>query len=312
MMSMLIATDSAVYVWDRTAAGNDRFPVIARNVQARAIVEHGDLQVIATDHCGWSYRDDQGIRFEVEHTIACVLIPSERRRRLLIGTEEAHLYEFAEQSPQAHRVDSFDQLSCRKQWHTPWGGPPAVRSLAVSANGQTVYADIHVGSIMRSEDAGRTWEPVTPTLDEDVHQVVTCPDAPARVYANTANAVFISDDRGRSWAHRSNGLNACYGRAIAVHPHNSDCLLASVSDGPHGGNGQLYRTDDAGMHWTHIITGFPASTQNNIDTFHIGFAADGSAWAVVEHTLYTSLDRGQSWTVGWAAPDRIKQIACGQ
>ena len=311
-MSMLIATDSAVYVWYRPATGDDGPPVIARNVQARAIVEHGNLKVIATDHCGWLYCDDHRICFEVGHTIACVLIPSERRRRLLIGTQEAHLYELSEQSPKAHRIDSFDQLPCRTEWHTPWGGPPAVRSLAASSDGQTVYADIHVGSIMRSEDAGQTWEPVNPTLNEDVHQVVTCPAAPARVYANTANAVYISEDCGRSWNHRKEGLNARYGRAIAVHPDDPDCLLASVSDGPHRGNGQLYRTDDTGVHWTHITVGFPPSTQNNIDTFHIGFAADSSAWAVVEHTLYTSIDRGRSWTVGWEAPERIKQIACEQ
>ena len=82
--------------------------------------------------------------------------------RLLIGTEEAHLYE-VDESSQVRRIKSFDELPCREHWHTPWGGPPAVRSLAVSSDGQTVYADIHVGSIMRSEDAGLTWELCTVT-----------------------------------------------------------------------------------------------------------------------------------------------------
>ena len=43
-----------------------------------------------------------------------------------------------------------------------------MRSLAHS--GDWVFADIHVGS-MRSPDRGTTWEPVTPDLDADVHQV---------------------------------------------------------------------------------------------------------------------------------------------
>ena len=258
------------------------------------------------------HRDNhQQFEFEVEYSIACVLILSEDPLRLLIGTQEAHLYDFTEQSPKARRVGAFDQLPCRTEWHTPWGGPPAVRSLAASSDGQTVYADIHVGSIMRSKDASRTWETVTPDLNEDVHQVATCPAAPARVYANTANAVYVSDDCGRSWAHRNNGLNARYGRAIAVHQDDSDCVLASVSDGPHGGNGQLYRSDDAGIHWTHVTKGFPQSCERNIDTFHIAFDRSGTAWAAVDQTLFCSSDRGQNWTVAWTSPVPIKLIACG-
>ena len=39
----------------------------------------------------------------------------------------------------------------RQSWYTPWAVRPAVRSLAHS--GDWVFADIHVGSIMRSPDA---------------------------------------------------------------------------------------------------------------------------------------------------------------
>lgn len=222
---------------------------------------------------------------------------------LLVGTEGPHIYRLVEGSP-PQRLDNFEILPCREQWYTPWGGPPAVRSLARS--GDWIYADIHVGSIMRSPDQGVCWEPVTPELHEDVHQVATAPLAPERVYANTAAAVYLSEDRGSSWHHRSNGLPQHYGRAIAVHPHDPDCLLATVSGGP-GNNvdAKLFRSADAGLTWTHATAGFPATTRHNIDTFQLTFSADGSAWAAVEETLYKSTDRGHSWTATFCAPKPI-------
>ena len=156
-----------------------------------------------------------------------IVVLNQQTLRAILGTHEAHLLEFAETADRTSRVENFDQLPCRKGWHTPWDGPPAVRSLAASSDGLTLYADIHVGSIMRSEDGGMTWEPVNPHLHEDVHQVATCPAAPDRVYANTANAIYVSEDCGRSWVHRNSGLKRRYGRAIAVHADHLDCLLVT-------------------------------------------------------------------------------------
>ena len=206
-------------------------------------------------------------------------------------------------------VESFATLAVRDEWYTPWGGPPAVRSLAGS--GADVYADIHVGSIMRSADRGVSWKPVTPDLHQDVHQVAVCPAAPERVYANTANAVFVSGDRGQSWEHRSGGLPSRYGRAVAVHPSDPDCLLASVSRGPHAeGTGKLFRSDDAGRSWTHVRDGFPPAARDNVDTFHVAFDAAGAAWAAVEERLYRSGDRGRRWEAVWSASSDIRAVCC--
>jgi hypothetical protein len=84
----------------------------------------------------------------------------------------------------ANLCTGFEALPVRSEWYTPWGGPPAVRSFAATTDG-CVYADIHVGSIMRSPDQGHTWEPVTPTLHNDVHEVATTPASDNHVAANT-------------------------------------------------------------------------------------------------------------------------------
>ncbi|MGB2755442.1 MAG: hypothetical protein WBD75_10660 [Phycisphaerae bacterium] len=246
----------------------------------------------------------------VREPIASLLLLAEQPLEVLVGTEEARLYRVLGERPKAERLEAFDALPCRSGWHTPWGGPPAVRSLAATPD-RWVYADIHVGGIMRSPDGGLTWEPVTPDLNEDVHQVATCPAAPERVYANTARAFYLSEDRGRSWQHRAADLQERYGRCVAVHPARPDLVLVTVSDGPHGDDvhGMLYRTEDAGRSWTHVTGGFPASTAKNIDTYHVAFSPAGVAFAVVGPALYASRDCGATWRRTWKAPESIRMLA---
>jgi photosystem II stability/assembly factor-like uncharacterized protein len=150
---------------------------------------------------------------------------------------------------------------------------------------------------MRSSDAGESWQPVTPTLDDDVHQVNTTPAAPQRVYANTARAVYVSDDRGETWSDRGEELDNRYGRCITISPDDPDLVLATVSDGPHGENvhGQLYRSEDAGRSWQHVSDGFPDSTPDNINTHHVAFSDGQTAWALAGDTLHVGTGRATQW-----------------
>ena len=281
--------------------------------EAVCAAEGSHLKAAATRNGTLVLMDDyvREIRTGIDEPIESLLILDELAPAVLLGTEGAHLYRADELA--VRRLSAFDALACRSQWHTPWGGPPAVRSLA--AAGGWTYADIHVGSIMRSNDGGKSWQPVAQSIDQDVHQVATCASAPRRIYANTASGFFLSEDCGSSWEHRAGGLGNRYGRAVAVSPVESDRVLATVSDGPHGDNvsGQLYLTTDGGRSWRHVCEGFPASTVENINTFCVAFTSDGRAWAAVENTLYLSSDGGERWAAFWRAPAAIIALAaCGQ
>ncbi len=308
---MWIATETAIYALN----GNGRQKTPALRFEGEGVqgvaggaetaviaLSGGDLVHLSGDR---QRRVPTGIRQPIES----LLLLGENPLHVLIGVEGPHVYRFGEEGGKAERLPAFDALKCRKSWHTPWGGPASVRSLAATRDG-VVYADIHVGSIVRSPDMGDSWTPVTPELDEDVHQVVTSPQTDERVYANTADAVYVSEDRGESWAHRADGLNAHYGRAIAVHPRDPDCLLASVSTGPHGNaTGYLYRTDDAGKTWTHVTEGFPASTKGNIDTHQVVFSPQGLAWAAVGRTLFVGRDHARRWEPFGDLPASILMLA---
>ena len=246
--------------------------------------------------------DAKQIPTGIENPIASLLLIRENPLTLLIGTDEgAHVYRLTGEEGPAERVVAFDELACREEWYTPWGGPPAVRTLAKTQDG-FCYADIHVGSIMRSPDEGVSWEPVTPELHKDVHQVTTCPADDNRVYANTQNGVYVSADRGHSWENRIEGLPRRYGTAIAVHPTDPDLLIATVQNGPRGGGAWLCRSEDGGRTWMQLNDQLTEST-DRISTGSIAFASDGTAWAVIGNTLYIGKNRATDWSIFWTASD---------
>jgi hypothetical protein len=309
---MLIATRNGAYSIESDGSEAEPRP-IKTGVGVRRVAEAQGLSVIALEDGGILVLED-GAERRIETGIAdridSLCIVEENTLELLIGTTPPYLYQLTGENS-AVRVKTFDELSVRGKWYTPWGGPAAVRSLAKTGDGW-VYADIHVGSIMRSPDRGESWEPVTPSLHVDVHEVNTTPASDDCVYANTYLSVYVSDDRGDSWKHRNNVLNNRYGRGIAIHPEDPDTALCGVSDGPSGANvrGQLHFTEDSGVNWSHISEGFPESTKKNIDTFHITFHGDDVAWVCDEKTLYLSGDRGKSWMPHWEAPEEILMISC--
>jgi hypothetical protein len=253
--------------------------------------------------------ENQVIQSQIKDRIDSLLLLEENPLSILIGCTPPNLYRLDEDSGPAQLVPSFQNLAVRDEWSTPWGGPPAVRSMDITKDGW-IYADIHVGSIMRSQDKGESWKPVNPTLHKDVHEVATSQNNPERVYANTYLSVYVSDDRGESWIHRSGSLRERYGRGIAVHPAEPDVLLCGVSDGPSGSNvhGQLYQSEDAGRNWVHVVDGFPDSTMKNIDTFHIKFSKD-YAWVSDENNLYVSRNKGRNFELVWTAPEEITGIS---
>ena len=234
----------------------------------------------------------------IEDPIASLLLIREEPLTLLIGTDDgAYVYRLIGEEGPAERVHTFDELECRKDWYTPWGGPPSVRTLAKTKDG-FCYADIHVGSIMRSPDEGVSWEPVTPDLNKDVHQVATCPADDNQVFANTANGVYVSTDRGNSWINRIEGLPVRYGTAIAVDPANPNLMIATVQKGPRGGGAWLCRSDNGGATWTQLNDQL-AETSERISTGCIAFDTDGTAWAVIGKTLYIGRNQATDWHPFW-------------
>jgi len=305
---MLIATDQQVLLFNTKDNDVVPIPLVSANTTpiidmtaslAAAWVGGGDVVIGRGGELG-------RLQTDLEEKVTSLRILSEEPLVLLVGTEPAHLYQITGDGL-VEPLETFDQVEGRDAWGTPWGGPASVRCLA--DHGKWLYADIHVGGIVRSGDGGETWAPIKTGIHQDVHQIATHPSAPEGLYANTANGVFISEDRGDSWRHAVDGLATRYGRAIAVDHEDANVLLASVSLGPHQGEGRLYRSTDAGASWRHVSRGFPPYIEGNIDTACLAFAGVDRAWVAVERTLYRSDDLGESWTEAWEAEAPIRALA---
>jgi len=302
---MFFATNNGIYTIEDN--GNKEPTQVYEGTDHQTMVSLSKGHTVAVALSGGtllilSEKGEKRIPTGIEDPIASLLVVREDPLTLLIGTDEgAYVYRLVDEEGPAERVKSFDELECRKDWYTPWGGPPAVRTLAKTKDG-FCYADIHVGSIMRSNDEGISWEPVTPDLNKDVHQVATCPADDHQVFANTANGVYVSKDRGHSWVNRLEGLPVRYGTAIAVDPADPNLIIATVQRGPRGGGAWLCRSDNGGTTWTQLNEDLKESA-DRIRTGSIAFTSDGTAWAVIGKTLYIGKDRATDWSPFWTAPD---------
>lgn len=210
---------------------------------------------------------------------------------LLAGTEPARVAWVRDDG--LDFLPGFDAVPERPLWNTPFGAPPAVRSLAVATD-NTLYADIHVGWIVRSRDGGETWVSLREGLDKDVHQVATHPSDPGTVFAATANGFHLSRDHGDTFTRHVEGLPYFYQRATACFP-DAEVYLVSVARHNRGSGARLYRSEDEGGGWERV-EGLPNALDRNINTFQLAALENGAAFAVVnDTTLYASEDWGQTW-----------------
>ncbi|HEY3233163.1 MAG TPA: hypothetical protein VGJ84_00510 [Polyangiaceae bacterium] len=234
--------------------------------------------------CSDSGKRWQSIAILDSVSIECVLWDG---RTAWLGTSEAHLYRVRD--GQSERLESFDSAPGRADWYTPWGAPPDTRSLSRGADG-ALYANVHVGGILRSRDVAASWAP-TLDVDADTHQVSADPTRAERIYAATARGFAVSDDGADSWRFENAGLHASYLRAVAL---TRDAILVTASQGPRGSQAAVYRRPAQGSSFEKCHVGLPDWFDGNIDTHCL--AASGQLVALGHNgTVFWSENAGTTW-----------------
>ncbi len=255
--------------------------------EVNALALDGETRYAIADSAS-AMRDDGDGWHEVAHAPkgrANCLIAS--KAGLFVGASGAHL--LRERGGDFVTLDAFESAPGRDDWFTPWGGPPDVRSLAEDDSG-TLYCNVHVGGILRSDDGGETW---IPTIDirSDVHEVVATSET---VFAATAWGLASSTDKGRSWEFDDGGLHATYARAVAL---ADDTIVMSASSGPRGDTSILYRRplDEPGR-FERCGGELPESFSNNINTGCVAAAETMVTFGTEEGELYLSDDSAATFT----------------
>jgi hypothetical protein len=228
-----------------------------------------------------------------ERTAGCIGV---HRGVVYVGGDHARLWRLDEGS--LGEVESFQQAPTHAEWHTPWGGPPDVFSIA--SDGTHLYVSVHVGGILRSTD-GVSWEP-TIDLHDDVHQVAVGDDA--TVWAATAmRGLAESNDHGATWRYHTRGPHARYALAVAAVTGGA---LVAVSSGHAARDGGVYRFD--GTHFERCA-GLPTSMNGAVGPRQLAAAGELAVVALPNGDVYTSADAGRGWTRAADALSNVTEVA---
>ncbi len=264
-------------------------PFGAQSVTAGAAADDG-VGLIVDEHEVW-VRSRTGWRKEAGSKDELYCIARSSDGRYLVGTERARLAWVTDGALEF--IPAFDRVPERLLWDTPYGAPPELRSLAVATDG-AIYANVHVGWIVRSTDGGKTWRSLRNGLDRDVHQVAVHPSDPKTVFAATAEGFHISHDRGDTFVRRAEGMPYVYQRATTCLPGRG-VYLASTARHDRGAGARLYRSEDEGRTWARV-RGLPETVDRNINTYQLVALAGGHGFVVVADTaLYETEDWAETW-----------------
>ncbi len=173
-------------------------------------------------------------------------------------------------------------------------GPPlGVRSMTATCDGAVLLANVHVGGVPRSTDAGLTWAP-TIDIESDVHQVCAHP-SPARHRDRGRGGGPLRESRCRSDLDdrtRRTARPVLLRRRFWTKRH-----LRVGSTDPFAAQGAVYRRpiDGKGPLQT-LGGGIPRWIDGKADTDCIATRDSIVALIDAAGNLYVSHDDGASWS----------------
>jgi photosystem II stability/assembly factor-like uncharacterized protein len=185
-----------------------------------------------------------------------------------------------------------------------------VESLAVSpTDPNVVFAGLGYpcdecldGAVAKTADGGRTWK-LQGGLDRSLYtSVAIAPSNADVVYAASATrgALYRSVDGGRTWTLENNGLTFVSVEDLAVDPADPSIVYAA--------DGLIYRTADAGAHWSRVGPSGPQNAQ----TLETDPATSGSLCAGDFYLgAFCSSDYGVTWVQVQGLEEEVTDVAIG-
>ncbi len=317
---MLVATVDGVVTLSRDA---DAAPwqVSADGLQGSHIVgiaiEPQSGAVIATSHnagvavsedgaATWQPRNE-GLAPSNVYSVVCAR--SNGHMRLYAGTEPTGLYVSDDLGRQWTEMPALTSVPGNEEWMFPLPPNDAhLKNITVDTHDpQVLYASVEQGALLRSRDAGNSWE-IFDTVDADVHRVLLKSDK-RTIFAPTGMGVYRSDDNGANWINISQQNDGQlsqigYPDPIVCDPNNEQLMfVAGAASVPptwipnKSANSKIARSRDGGEHWQIVNNGLPPVMDGNFEAMALA-AWDGGCEVYLGTTageVFASHDEGENW-----------------
>jgi hypothetical protein len=324
-MPLLLATRKGLYLANGESSLSplieaDDFLALARSLSNPAVLyagtTHGTVYRSADGGQSW---EEIG-RIEGFTGLSCLAVDPLDPARLLAGMEPAALFQSDDGGKTWREDPVIRRMSETNDWMVPWSDAKGhVRTISIDPNDpRRIYLAIEVGGVVRSEDGGETWENVHGGIHDDVHAVAVNPQEGRIVYAATRHRFGRSEDHGKTWRQINAFEGQGYSRPLAVNPDRPDQIFtAAATVGPGGfdrpGVGAecgVFRSDDGGLSWTHLMNGLPAYFKSYVDGLDVNPANPSHvALATSDGEVYQSEDGGGSWQKTLDAPPVRRLLA---
>lgn len=248
---------------------------------------------------------------------------------LYAGIDPAGLFMSRDAGAHWESVEGFNHHPTRRTWEPARGGF-SVHSIHVDPRDpQRLYAAVSAGGAFRSDDGGRSWQPINrgvraehlpqaaPETGHNIHRLLMHPAWPDRLYRQCYNGVYVSDDRGEQWTEITTGLPSDFGYALASLPADPDSLFVIPEESSHvrapvGGRLRVYMTRDRGQTWQALTGGLP---QEHVYVSVLREAMDvdalnpaGLYFGTSGGQLFVSRDMGANWTMPLTFLPRILSV----
>lgn len=240
----------------------DAWKQVRRSLTARQVnsVSAQDSSILAGTTDGVFRSDDLGQSWRIASQglsvpkVRWVAHNPDGSGRVLAGTEPAAIFLSRDGGANWSERPEVAVLRREHGWYLPYS-PEAGCVRGFAFHGDRVYAAVEQGGLLRSDDAGETWQlakgsngiPRTPPegfIHPDVHSVTVHSSSPDLVFAPTGGGLYASRDGGASWKQ----MYECYCRAVWSDPADADRLIFGPADWVDR-NGRIEASDDGGRTW---------------------------------------------------------------
>ena len=232
------------------------------------------------------------------------------------GIEDAALFKSTDGGKSWQELSGLRKHGSGPNWQPGAGGMCLHTIIQDPTNPNRMYIAISAAGTFRTDDGGKTWQPVNRGLRSEfmpdptaevghcVHRITLHPSKPNTLFMQKHWDVMRSDDSGDSWHEVSGNLPTDFGFPIDVHAHEPETIyvVPIKSDSEHfppEGKLRVYRSRSGGNEWEALTKGLPqgdcyvnvlrdAMAVDSLDKCGVYFGTTGGQ-------VYASADAGDTW-----------------